>query len=130
MPCEREIKFQLGPHHGKPHPTSREPLMYVDVDLVGRLDEPYLGSFSGFVTPELAAVLLAAPACAQRIADLQSALKRLLEKIDDETSSRDGQFVLWPEAGCIECTVGTVPNDKNTGLCAYHAAYRALKRIA
>jgi hypothetical protein len=26
------------------------------------------------------------------------------------------------DAGCIECTAGTVPNHLNTGLCGYHAA--------
>lgn len=34
----------------------------------------------------------------------------------------------WPQPdhGCIECTLGTVPNDKNTGLCAYHETRRVL----
>lgn len=26
------------------------------------------------------------------------------------------------DAGCIQCTAGTVPNNLNTGLCGYHAA--------
>lgn len=30
------------------------------------------------------------------------------------------------DAGCIQCTVGTVPNDRNTGLCAYHEATRLI----
>lgn len=30
------------------------------------------------------------------------------------------------DAGCIECTLGTVPNDRNTGLCAHHLREAAL----
>lgn len=32
------------------------------------------------------------------------------------------------DAGCFECTAGTVPNRLNTGLCAYHfAKHKCLK---
>lgn len=126
-----DIKFQLGTHHGKQHPTV-ERLYYVDVDLVNgdRSSEAYPGSFSGYVVPEVSVLLLAAPGQSARIAMLQSALSRLLKDIDDEMGNREGVSVLPPDSGCIECTLGTVPNDKNTGLCAYHAAHRALIHIA
>lgn len=34
----------------------------------------------------------------------------------------------WPEPdmGCPHCTAGVVPNNSNTGLCAYHNAKRLL----
>lgn len=33
------------------------------------------------------------------------------------------------DAGCIECTLGTVPNDKNTGLCAHHLRVAAIAKV-
>ena len=30
------------------------------------------------------------------------------------------------DSGCIECTLGTVPDRYNTGLCAYHSAKKLL----
>jgi hypothetical protein len=33
------------------------------------------------------------------------------------------------DAGCIRCTVGTVPNHRNTGLCAHHLRQIAIARI-
>lgn len=32
------------------------------------------------------------------------------------------------DAGCIECTCGTVPNTLNTGLCAHHKRVHAIKK--
>ncbi len=34
------------------------------------------------------------------------------------------------DAGCLECTSGTTPNDRNTGPCAYHRAKAILARLA
>lgn len=31
------------------------------------------------------------------------------------------------DAGCIQCTAGTVPNRLNTGLCAYHIAKEIIR---
>lgn len=31
-----------------------------------------------------------------------------------------------PDPGCLECTAGTTPHDRQTGLCAYHKALRAI----
>lgn len=32
------------------------------------------------------------------------------------------------DSGCIECTVGTVPNHLNTGLCAHHLRRAAIAK--
>lgn len=32
------------------------------------------------------------------------------------------------DAGCIECTCGTVPNTLNTGLCAHHLRVKAIAK--
>lgn len=32
------------------------------------------------------------------------------------------------DSGCIECTVGTVPDRLNTGLCAHHLRVRAIRK--
>ena len=51
------------------------------------------------------------------------ALKRFVNDYDPECPPDD-----MPDAGCIECTAGTVPNDRNTGLCKYHQAREAIAR--
>ena len=58
---------------------------------------------------------------------LADALERMVKAHDDLLGDTEGRF---PPAdhGCIECTLGTVPNRLNTGLCAYHAAKRLLAR--
>ncbi|MBN8907798.1 MAG: hypothetical protein BGO51_03765 [Rhodospirillales bacterium 69-11] len=43
-------------------------------------------------------------------------IKGLIQQIEDDPESAD--FLI--DAGCIECTAGTVPNHLNTGLCPYH----------
>lgn len=61
--------------------------------------------------------------------ELIRALKRFVDDIDNYVSNNDGHYPEdsdMPDAGCIECTLGTVPNDRNTGLCAYHQAREAL----
>jgi hypothetical protein len=55
---------------------------------------------------------------------LAGALADLLSNYDEERQAIDVE----PDAGCIECTVGTVPNDRNTGLCAFHRARAALEK--
>lgn len=52
---------------------------------------------------------------------LLAALKRYVSDYDEENPPDD-----MPDAGCIECTVGTVPDNLNTGLCKYHAAREAI----
>lgn len=60
--------------------------------------------------------------------ELRTALSRMVlafEALRDNTEGR------YPEAdaGCIHCTVGTVPNRFNTGPCAYHNAKRILGQL-
>lgn len=60
-----------------------------------------------------------------RIHELETALNRMVLAHDNTASDSEG---VWPHAdtGCIECTVGTVPDRFNTGLCAYHNAKKVL----
>jgi hypothetical protein len=60
-----------------------------------------------------------------RIDALETALNRMVLAHENLVSDTEGKYPS-PDAGCIECTVGTVPNRYNTGLCAYHAAKRLL----
>lgn len=50
------------------------------------------------------------------ILELQAALKKCVAIIEDIDEA------MPMDAGCIQCTAGTVPNHLNTGLCGYHAA--------
>ncbi len=61
---------------------------------------------------------------------MAEALEAFVKTYDDYVSNHDGLCPFdCPDAGCIECTIGTVPNDKNTGLCAYHLAKAALAKV-
>jgi hypothetical protein len=51
---------------------------------------------------------------------MRTALRKSITQFED----LEGRFPA--DEGCIECTVGTVPNDKNTGLCGYHLARAVL----
>lgn len=48
-------------------------------------------------------------------------IKKLVTQFDQCRSDSEGE---WPHAdtGCPYCTVGTVPDTRNTGLCPYHTA--------
>lgn len=58
-------------------------------------------------------------------ASLEAALRRMVKAHQETSTDSEGE---WPQAdsGCIDCTVGTVPNHLNTGRCAYHAAKELL----
>ena len=67
-----------------------------------------------------------ADACAVcRRDELLDALRALLSGYDDE----DGCIRCETDPGCYECTSGTVPHDLNTGLCPYHAAVAAVRKM-
>ncbi len=51
--------------------------------------------------------------------------REALEAVRNWYNNQDGDVPL--DAGCIECTAGTVPNDLNTGLCAFHKVFKVLK---
>jgi len=57
--------------------------------------------------------------------ELKTALNRMVLAHENLVEDTEGRYP-HPDCGCIECTVGTVPNKYNTGLCAYHAAKRLL----
>lgn len=57
--------------------------------------------------------------------DLMTALKRILKGYDEENPGT----AFEPDMGCVECTHGTTPNDRNTGLCPRHYAERVIRRI-
>lgn len=62
------------------------------------------------------------------IDQLQTTLNRLILMVENTLSDSEGE---WPEAdmGCIDCTAGTVPANRNTGPCAFHAAKRLLGQL-
>lgn len=57
--------------------------------------------------------------------DLLAALKGILRRYDEE----DPGAAFEPDMGCIECTLGTTPNDRNTGLCPRHWAERIIAKV-
>lgn len=57
----------------------------------------------------------------RRIHELETALNRMICAHENTLSESDGRFPL-KDAGCIDCTSGTVPDRLNTGRCAYHNA--------
>jgi hypothetical protein len=58
--------------------------------------------------------------------EMRDLLGRLIKVYEDVQSDTEGRY---PSAdhGCIECTLGTVPNHLNTGPCAYHRAKTLLR---
>ncbi len=56
--------------------------------------------------------------------ELLEALKTILGRYDPEWPAA----ALEPDGGCIECTSGATPNDKNTGLCPRHRAIEAIAK--
>lgn len=60
-----------------------------------------------------------------RIHELETALNRMVQAHLNLESDTEGRYPP-PDAGCIDCTVGTVPDRLNTGLCAYHNAKKVL----
>lgn len=60
-----------------------------------------------------------------RISELETALNRMICAHENLSSDTEGRYPA-ADSGCIECTVGTVPNRLNTGLCAYHNAKKLL----
>lgn len=52
------------------------------------------------------------------------ALRGLLSAYDPERAVIDVE----PDPGCLECTAGTTPHDRQTGPCAYHKALRAIAK--
>lgn len=56
---------------------------------------------------------------------LLAVLQRMVIAHENLRDDTEGKYPT-PDAGCIVCTVGTVPNRLNTGLCAYHEAKKLL----
>ena len=59
--------------------------------------------------------------------DALAAAFKALQASEAEYQNLDERAPL--DAGCIRCTVGTVPNDRNTGLCAHHLRQVAIATI-
>ena len=60
-----------------------------------------------------------------RVHQLESALSRMVSEHDETVSNTEGRYPT-ADSGCIACTLGTVPNHLNTGLCGYHRARELL----
>lgn len=63
----------------------------------------------------------------KRIEELEACLARVVHDHDNLASETEGRYPA-PDAGCIDCTSGTVPNRLNTGRCPFHTAKRLLGR--
>lgn len=62
-------------------------------------------------------------ALSQRTPQSLEAIKELLNNYDAEAHV----IHVSPDPGCLECTAWTTPNNKNTGLCAFHKATNLVK---
>lgn len=60
-----------------------------------------------------------------RVNVLETALHRMVLAHVNLSTDTEGKYPPL-DAGCIECTVATVPDRLNTGLCAYHGAVKLL----
>ena len=61
-----------------------------------------------------------------RVARLHSKAEEMYETLADLLDDYDEErqaIAVEPDPGCIDCTVGTTPDDRNTGLCAFHRAW-------
>jgi hypothetical protein len=60
-----------------------------------------------------------------RIDQLEFLLHRFVLAHETTEADSEGHYPR-PDTGCIECTLGTVPDIRNTGRCAYHETRRVL----
>lgn len=56
---------------------------------------------------------------------LRKALEQMVAAHEETLSNSEGRYPT-ANSGCIECTLGTVPDRLNTGLCAYHRSKELL----
>lgn len=61
----------------------------------------------------------------RRLHELETALNRMVLAHENLSADTEGRYP-YADIGCVECTVGTVPDRLNTGLCAYHTAKKLL----
>lgn len=63
-----------------------------------------------------------------RIQELEMALTRMICAHENVIEDSEGRYPR-PDHGCFYCTKGTVPNDRDSGPCAYHNAMKLLGQI-
>ena len=80
------------------------------------------------VVEECGEALKAVDAIGTRIHELETALNRMALMYENTQEESDGRWPR-PDSGCIHCTHGTVPDNRNTGPCAYHAARKLLGQL-
>ena len=59
-----------------------------------------------------------------RVSELETALTEIFQRVDWESPGA----AFEADSGCLQCTGGTTPNNRNTGPCAYHKAMAALTK--
>lgn len=69
---------------------------------------------------------LGVDALKRRVRELTAALQGMVDEHEETLSDTEGRYPC-ADHGCLECTLGTVPDDKNTGLCVYHKAVELLR---
>ncbi len=83
-----------------------------------------LAAMGAYVAGILTLVMLCS-SLRTRVHQLESALSRMVSEHDETVSNTEGRYPT-ADSGCIACTLGTVPNHLNTGLCGYHRARELL----
>lgn len=56
----------------------------------------------------------------KELTEAKEALQELLGAYDPEQNA----ILCEPDPGCLQCTAGTTPNNRNTGLCPRHQLER------
>jgi len=62
----------------------------------------------------------------EAITGMKELIAGLVQVIRDSHDDSEGRYPC-ADSGCIDCTVGTVPDRLNTGRCAYHKAVMFLE---
>ena len=79
---------------------------------------------NGQFVAEIIALKAERDAALARVSELETALTEIFQRVDWESPGA----AFEADSGCLQCTGGTTPNNRNTGPCAYHKAMAALTK--